>query len=1062
MEIQLLGLTEVRADGRRLDIGPPQRRAVLAALAAEAGRPVLTETLIDRIWGEAPPAQARAAIHTNITLIRRLLEEANAADPGRPPATLEYRAAGYILQVEPGRVDLLRFRELVAAALAGGRTAGERGELLQRALDLWQGPALADVPGQWPARMREGWGMERLDAAVEWARTELQLGHHEQVIGRVRVLIADYPLAEPLTAVLMRALAAVGRDAEALGCYAATRERLAEELGTDPGVELQELHRTILLGGPGDTPDPGAGPRPAPSACTLPADIAAFTGRDKELRAIVDTATAAGAGAVAAIHAVGGMPGIGKSALAVHIGHQLADRFPDRQLFVDLHAHTAGRQPTDPTDALAILLAADGVDPRCLPDELDGRAAMWRARMATRRMVLILDNAADSEQVAPLLPGAAGCLVLITSRRHLGDLPTTVIPVTLDILPADEAARMFRRLAPRAEAEPEKVAELVSLCGHLPLAISLLARLFTRHRAWNLDDLIRETTAKLLSISAENRTVAAAFDLSYRYLTADQQRFFRRLGLHPGVDIDDHAAAALTGTPLDQAIEHLDTLHSHHLVDEPSYRRYRMHDLIRGYAQALAGADPRAERERAVRRLLDHYRRTAERADILLVRNARPAPEDPIVDTGRWPTDRAHAQAWMDDEDANLLACIEYATRHELPVQVVGLTAAVAAHLRAHGRWRPAGDLHTAAAAAARRLGDRAGEADALTELGIIRRLTGDVPGATAAIDRSLELYREIGDRAGAANALTQLGAVSYVADDYPAATAALERALSIHRELGNRQGEVGPLTVLGRVRRLAEDYPGAIAALERALAISREVDDRAGQAETLTQLGPLRYLTGDQTGGGSALEQALQLSREIGDRSGQADALTHLGTARLLAGEYAAAPSILEHALGIYREIGNRAGHANVLTQLGYVRSLTGDHPAVLALAAQALAIYRAIGDRFGQAYALAQLGSARYAINDHGGAAAVLDEALEVFREIGNRTGEAEVCNHLGALHLAGGDPHRARAHFRRSRELARAIPVPLEETRAVDGIELCDKAIGGATGQRGVEQLDGVPDR
>jgi hypothetical protein len=334
------------------------------------------------------------------------------------------------------------------------------------------------------------------------------------------------------------------------------------------------------------------------AACTLPADTSAFTGRSRQLEEICAAAAqAAEAGRVAAIHAIDGMPGVGKTALAVHAGHRVADMFPDRQLFVDLHAHTPGQQPLDPADALAILLGADGVDPRYLPDSLDGRAAMWRDRLAGKRVLLILDNAASSGQVAPLLPGAAGCLVLVTSRRFLGDLPSALVPVPLDTLPAGEAATMFASLAPRAAAEPGKVAEMVALCGRLPLAISLLASLFARHQSWTMDDLIGETKAKLLTIKAENRTVAAAFELSYQYLTDRQQRFFRHLGLHPGPDIDPYAAAALTGLPYEETAELLDGLHGDRLLAEPVPRRYQMHNLIHEYARSLAAAHDFADEQ---------------------------------------------------------------------------------------------------------------------------------------------------------------------------------------------------------------------------------------------------------------------------------------------------------------------------------------------------------------------------------------------------------------------------------------------------------------------------------
>lgn len=332
-----------------------------------------------------------------------------------------------------------------------------------------------------------------------------------------------------------------------------------------------------------------------PVVSSLPADTAAFTGRGEQVERIRAAAVAAaGAGRVVAIHAIDGMPGVGKTTLAVHVGHQVADQFPDRQLFVDLHAHTPGHLPADPADVLAMLVAADGLDPRYLPESLDGRAAMWRDRMAGKRVLLILDNAASSEQVAPLLPGAAGCLVLVTSRRYLGDLPSVLVPVPLDVLPPVEAEAMFISLAARAGSERAEVAEMVTLCGCLPLAISLLASVFRRHQSWTMGYLITETQARLLTVSAENRNnrnVAAAFELSYQYLTAWQQRFFRHLGLNPGDDIDPYAAAALTGLPFEEAAGLLDELHGDRLLNEPTPGRYRMHNLIHEYARALAAAD---------------------------------------------------------------------------------------------------------------------------------------------------------------------------------------------------------------------------------------------------------------------------------------------------------------------------------------------------------------------------------------------------------------------------------------------------------------------------------------
>jgi hypothetical protein len=393
------------------------------------------------------------------------------------------------------------------------------------------------------------------------------------------------------------------RDPDLQARQRAFRERLPTAgvvlamVSSPEDLEVKLLH--ALLANPTvSTPSPG--PRDVSQAVrkvnTLPADTASFTGREEQLAEITATA-AAHAGRVVAIHAIDGMPGVGKTTLAVHVGHLVADQFPDGQLFIDLHAHTPGQQPLDPADALASLLAIDGVDPRYLPPDLEGRAALWRSRMAGKRVLLILDNAASSEQVAPLLPGAAGCLVLVTSRRFLGDLRTSLVSMQLATLPPPDALAMFCALAPRAQAEPDLAAQMVELCGNLPLAITLLGGLFARHQTWDMTYLIAETKAKLLTVSTENRTVAAAFELSYQYLDHRRQRFFVHLGLHPGPDIDPFAAAALAGESYDDTIGILDDLHADGLLAEPVPRRYRMHNLIHQYARSLAETDPFADEQ---------------------------------------------------------------------------------------------------------------------------------------------------------------------------------------------------------------------------------------------------------------------------------------------------------------------------------------------------------------------------------------------------------------------------------------------------------------------------------
>jgi DNA-binding SARP family transcriptional activator/tetratricopeptide (TPR) repeat protein len=1056
MLCRVLGPLEVRAAGDWTGVSAPKWRALLAVLLLSPGQVVSAGQLADEVWGDDPPPGARKLVSGYVAALRRL-----TGDPdGRVLVT---RAPGYRLMVAPADLDVSRFEDLVAAArgaLAAGDDAGAAG-LAGEALALWRGPALADVPrgplvAAAAARLEE----LRVDARELRAEAGIRGGRGAGLVAELRQLTAGYPLRERFWQQLMRALQQAGRPAEALEVYARARKVLAEELGADPGPGLQQLHRRLLAGDPPPaaraaavavtsaaaavTAAPPAVAAAAPAVRRqLPAAAAHFAGRAGELAALTSLleARAELPGAVV-ISAIDGMPGVGKTALAVQAGHLLADRFPDRQLFADLHGHTPGRQPADPAGVLAALLAADGVDPRYLPAGLDGRAAMWRDRMAGRRALLILDNAASSTQVTPLLPGTPGCLVLITSRRFLGDLPAT-LDIPLDILPPADAQAMFTSLAPRAARDPDQVTELAALCGHLPLAISLLGRLLTRHPSWTMTDLITETRARLLTVTAENRTIAAAFQASYQDLDTGRQRFFRHLGLHPGPDIDPYAAAALARVPPGEAAGHLDALHSDRLLEEPVPRRYRMHDLIRQYARTLADDDSGADREQATDRLLDYYQHTAQAADVHLTRHTRPTAAAPVAGPAAAPglPDRDQARAWMTAEHANLAGCIDDALARSDHARVTGLTAAIAARLRSDGPWPRAVTLHAAAARAAQHLGDQPGHANALLNLGDLQYLTSDIPGAADTLEQARDLYRGIGDQLGEANALYSLGvARQQSTDGFAGATDLLEQSLGIFRDIGDRLGEANALSSLGIVRRLAGDYSGATGPLEQALDILRDIGNQPGEANALRGLAAVRQLTGDYPGATSLLKQALDISRRNADRIGEAYALFGLGAVRQLTGDYPGATLVLEQALGIHRRIGSRRGEAYAFQYLGDTRRAVGDLPGATGLLAQSLDICREIGDRLGEAYALLSLGQVRRAVGDFPGATGLLAQSLDIYRRLGDRGGEAEALIETGAVHLAQGDPLQGRPCYQRALELARATGARLEEARALEGIGKC----------------------
>jgi class 3 adenylate cyclase/tetratricopeptide (TPR) repeat protein len=769
---------------------------------------------------------------------------------------------------------------------------------------------------------------------------------------------------------------------------------------------------------------------PAAATRTLPRDLASFTGRQDELRELVDAA--AGPGGVVGIHAIGGMAGVGKTALAVHAAHRLAPRFPAGQIFLPLHGHTPGQRPVDPADALASLLLTLGVPAGQIPPGTEARMALWRDRLAGQQLLLILDDAAGSEQVRPLLAGSGGSLVLVTSRRHLSALDDATA-ISLDTLPPDEAAGLLVRLAGRAglSAADRAVGDIARLCGYLPLTIGMLARQLHHHPAWTAAGRAAELASavdRLELMATENLSVAAAFDLSYADLTPDQQRLFRRLGLHPGADIDGYAAAALDGTGLAVARRGLEALYDQYLLTEPAQGRYRMHDLIREHARAMAGRfDPDGDRDQATARLLDYYQHTAARADALIAHQTRPrrAQADGTVPAA--VPDLAGqelALAWARAERASLLACLDHATATGQHARVTALTAGLAGLLRSDGPWAEAVTWHTAAVQAARHLGDRLGQANTLNDLGDVRRLTDDYPAAAQDYEQALGLYRDLGNRQGQANTLSNLGFVRLATGDYPAAAQVLEQALGIYRDLGDRHGQANTLTDLGAVRQMTGDFPAAAQVLEQALGIYRDLGDRHGQARALHYLGAVRRLTGDYPAAARAQEQALGIYRDLGDRHGQANALNYLGALRRLTSDYPAAARVLEQALGIFRDLSDRRGQANALSDLGDVRRLTGDYPAAAQLLEQALDLYRDLGDRGGEAEALNQAGTLHRVSGDLARAGGCHQQALDLARAIDSSWDEADALAGLGRCALAVGHAAEAEGRLRQALEIFQRI--------------------------------------
>jgi tetratricopeptide (TPR) repeat protein/transcriptional regulator with XRE-family HTH domain len=685
----------------------------------------------------------------------------------------------------------------------------------------------------------------------------------------------------------------------------------------------------------------------------LPRDTAGFTGRRAELARVMESIEGLAAdGGLVGIHAIDGMAGIGKTTFAVHAAHRLAAGFPDGQFFLPLHAHTAGQRPVDPADALASLLLTAGVPAALIPPGLQARAGRWRDQVAGKKILLLLDDAAGHEQVRPLLPGTAGSLVLVTSRRRLAALDDATV-ISLDTLSPEEAAALLVRLAarPGMSAGDAAVGEVTRLCGYLPLAIGMIASQLRHHPAWTAAELAADLAAardRLGLMRAENVSVGAAFDLSYQDLTAEQQRLFRRLGLIPGPDFDAYAAAALDGASLGTARRDLGELYDQHLLTEPAPGRYRLHDLLREHARALAAADDDAETGAAARRLLDYYLHTAlaagRHSGSWVSANRRPPPGRPPAHAPDVSTLRP-AGAWLEAERVNLHAAADYAAGQARSLYAIAIPAAMGGFLAARGHWDQFAALHQTALAAAHQAGDQLGEAYTLAELGLLRREAGDYPAAAASLSRGLALCGEAGDLPGQGYVLTQLGVVHVLTGDYPAAAASHQRALALARSAGDRFVEAEALCNLGTLQQLTGDYPTAAASHQQALALCRDLGDLLGQAWTLNGLGLVQQETGDYPAAAASHQQALALFCDLGSLLGQAEALNRLGELSSRTSATSQACERHTQALAITRDISAPLEEARALEGIGQCHIQNDDLGNGAAYLRQALAIYQRIG---------------------------------------------------------------------------------------------------------------------
>ncbi|CAL9630704.1 Regulatory protein AfsR [Streptomyces sp. enrichment culture] len=931
---------------------------MLAVLLHARGEPVTVDTLVDRVWDGEPPPTAVDTLHSYLSRLRRRLRRAVGDDLAE---VQRHSSRQYRLRADPGDIDLLRFHRLRSQARAAASRNRELAVGLLRAAEAqWHGEPLAEfADNSWAQSARVRLAEDHRRVREERIRLEMELGRHADLVGELQELASQNPLAQRVIGSLMLALYRSGRHDEALAVFRDTRTRLHRSQGIEPTAELQQLHLRMLEQDHEllrtDEAGPGAADHPAPPAPAntpaafavsdappkspncLPRDIPDFVGRSGELRILLaDTATGPGSttgnGASTAlpVTVIHGMPGIGKTALAVHAAHQLATVYPDAQFYVDLRGYS-GQQPLDPSDALAVLLHTAGWDGE-LPATLDGRAARWREWTARRRALVVLDNARDAAQVAPLLPGSPACRVLVTTRNRLAGLDGAA-PLFLDTLSEQEAESLFTRIvgASRVSAEPENLRRVAAACAHHPLALQVLASRFRHRNAWDLQHLLARLTHASRPLQEFDSLISSVFRFSYAELGAPTQTLFRLLALHPGPDLTLPAAAALAGPVhaedpalLEQCVEELLDAG---LLEEPVLGRYRLHDLTHSYASQV-GLDTDAERTRraATGRLARHYLTTAHRADLLIRPHRRafplPLPRETTASAPA-PCDADEASVWLTVERANLTAVARMAAA-EHPEYAALFPLVLARPLKLWGGWGDASQLFDVALTVLRGSGDRALLARTLTDRAdlLAQRNHGE---ALSCATEALALHEELHDTHGRADALFQTGRAHFAAGRGDTALLTLEQARLLYREVGDPAGEADCLNVQGGVMSCAGEYEAALDKVRRMAVIYETLPDPYGLAQALNNHGELHFVQGRHADARDCYERSLVLMRQHGGRVDLAILSTNLGAVHLATGRTDEALTHFERALVAHRASGDSLGEADVLIRTGTAHARSG-----------------------------------------------------------------------------------------------------------------------------------------
>jgi DNA-binding SARP family transcriptional activator len=919
----LLGPLLVRRGEAAVPIPAGKQRVLLTALLLSPGRAVPADELADLLWEAGPPPSARGTVHNYVKRLRQALDDADRT-------LVTTQTEGYLLRVPPGEVDIARFEMMIAGArqaLRAGRCEQAAREL-RDALSLWRGQPLADVPCDRlvvrHAPRLEEMRWQALEARIE---ADLGCGRPSDVLPELRALVAAEPLRERLHSLLMLALYREGRQSDALAAFRRARRVLIDEVGVEPGPGLRRLHQQILDGDPAlgaaaaAVAGAAAATPPAPLVVPrqLPPAMAHFVGREPELSQLDAVAAGAGGSAGAAVIAVlGGTAGVGKTALAAAWAHRAADRFPDGQLYVNLRGFGPEDAPVTPAEGLADFVEA--LRPSAgIPGGLDARAGLYRSLTAGKRLLVILDNARDADQVRPLLPGSPGCMALITSRDRLAGLAVTegAALLTLEVLPEPEARALVvaRAGQGRAAAQPGAVAQITELCGRLPLALAIASARAAARPALPMAVLaaeLRDARDRLNALDAGEpaSSARAVLSWSYRSLSPPAARLFRLLGLHPGPDIGVGAAASLAGVSLERGRRMLGELTRMHIAAEPATDRFGLHDLLRAYALERAEADETAaERHAAAHRVLDYYLHTAH-----AMSRALSPPRDAITlappQPGALPEDLGgyqQAWSWAEAECPVLLAMVALAADTGFARHAWQLARALDTFLSRRGRWPELAHVQRLALGAAYQAGDLAGQAHAHCGIGWACVSQGSYDDGRTHFGEAAELFRQLGDKSGEARACVRAGQAFWREGRLREACRSAERALELYQASGDRVGQAGALNNIGLYHLRLGAYERGLDCCRQALAVFRELGEHRGEASALDSIGDGYQRLGRTGEAIASYQESLTAFRELGDRYNQAEILTHLAAAYQASGDVQLARDGLEQALAILTELQHR-----------------------------------------------------------------------------------------------------------------------------------------------------------